>query len=135
MFSQHVRYSACKSPRRLTHQQHAFPHDFRSGPSLIDWDPSKWVILALHHFGLATRLRRAGEGDMKEATAYMQHKQSTGAPANVEDESQWDGEVWTMEQVVQYVKAKNGRCVVVLREFAVDVTAYLGEHVITLSLL
>lgn len=109
-------------------RQHAFPHDFRSGPSLIDWDPSKWIILALHRMGFASGLRRARTDDLQEAAHYMQHKLSHGAlPPDCGEE--WYGDVWEMERVDDYIKAKAGRCVILVDGFVVDVSGYVGEHV------
>ncbi|PPQ73382.1 hypothetical protein CVT26_015485 [Gymnopilus dilepis] len=106
---------------------HSFPHDFRSGPSLYDWDPSKWIILGLQKLGLVTALRRAREGDLVEAVQYMRRKEMLGELEAEEDET-WEGEVWNMTQVEEYVRGKSGRCVLLIHGFAVDGTEYLGEH-------
>ncbi|KAI0931581.1 hypothetical protein AcW1_001054 [Taiwanofungus camphoratus] len=125
------------------HNFHAFPHDYRSGPSLFDWDPSKWLILLLHTVGLVSGLKRARPNDIHAATAYMAHKKeqaSQGELSHSESEccvdvgsegtNEWQGETWTWEQVGEYVLAgKNkGRCVIVINGYAVDATEYLGEH-------
>lgn len=132
------------------HVQHAFPHDYRSGPSLFDWDPSKWLILLLHTVGLVSGLKRARPNDIHAATAYMAHKKeqaSQGELSHSESEccvdvgsegtNEWQGETWTWEQVGEYVLAgKNkGRCVIVINGYAVDATEYLGEHVSVFLLL
>ncbi|KAA1471400.1 hypothetical protein DENSPDRAFT_776372 [Dentipellis sp. KUC8613] len=117
------------------HNFHAFPHDFRSGPSALDWDPSKWIILALHRLGLATGLRRARALDITDARSHMRQKQAHGAPEEPLA-ADWDGPTWGVEQVRAYVRAGgngdgtgNGpACVVLVDGFAVDVTAYMGEH-------
>lgn len=106
--------------------KHAFPHDFRSGPSSVDWDPSKWIILALYKLGLVTSLRRARNGDLKEAIEYMRRKETLGV-VDVEADT-WNGEVWNTGQVKEYVE-KLGKCVVIIDGFVVDVTSYLGDHV------
>lgn len=106
--------------------KHAFPHDFRSGPSLFDWDPSKWIILALYKLGLVTSLRRARNGDLKEAIEYMHRKEVLGVDEVKTDT--WNGEVWNTGQVQEYVN-KLGKCVVMIDGFIVDVTSYLGDHV------
>jgi stearoyl-CoA desaturase (Delta-9 desaturase) len=106
--------------------KHAFPHDFRSGPSLIDWDPSKWVISALYKLGFVTSLRRARNGDLKEAIEYMHRKEILGV-VEVETDT-WNGKVWNARQVQEYV-GKLGKCVVMIDGFVVDVTSYLGDHV------
>jgi hypothetical protein len=122
-FSVSGRYVTCRD------SQHAFPHDFRSGPSVIDWDPSKWIILTLYRLGLATGLRRAREDDLKEATIYMHRKTHHGISPPEDDVNGWEGEVWNLEQVQEYVKKKTGRCVVLVNGFVLDATGYLGEHV------
>lgn len=106
--------------------KHTFPHDFRSGPSLIDWDPSKWIILGLYKLGLVTSLRRASNCDLKEAIEYMHRKVTLGV-VEVETNT-WYGEVWNTRQVREYVE-KPGKCVVIIDGFVVDVTSYLGDHV------
>ncbi|KAF8971683.1 hypothetical protein BDZ97DRAFT_2024637 [Flammula alnicola] len=108
------------------HNFHSFPHDFRSGPSLIDWDPSKWIILGLQKLGLASSLRRAREEDLVEAVRHMQKKEALGI-VEPEDNS-WDGEVWNLGRVKEYAEAKAGRCIVLIDGFVVDATQYLGEH-------
>lgn len=83
--------------------------------------------MALHRLGFAAGLRRAREGDLKEAKAYMHLKAHHQAP--VEDDDTWDGEVWTLDQVEDYRKSSPGRCMLLVRGFVVDATAYLAEHV------
>ncbi|CAA7264805.1 unnamed protein product [Cyclocybe aegerita] len=107
-------------------QHHSFPHDFRSGPSLLDWDPSKWIIFVLHKLGLATSLRRVRSEDLGEALRYMYRKTVLGI-VEPEDDS-WDGPEWNIEQVKEFAQAKPGRCVVVINGTVVDATVYLGEH-------
>ncbi|KAH9947108.1 fatty acid desaturase-domain-containing protein [Amylocystis lapponica] len=112
--------------------QHAFPHDYRSGPSMFDWDPSKWVIFLLHALGLVSGLKRARNEDVYSAHAYMLQKERSSVPSEVvmEEEGPWKGPTWTPDQVRTYVQAggRGGRCVVVLDGFVVDITAYLAEH-------
>lgn len=106
--------------------KHAFPHDFRSGPSFTDWDPSKWIIVLLNRFGLAYGLRRARAGDVQEAANHMLQKRETPDTTAVEE---WQGDVWSRTQLNNYVASKVGVCVVIVDGFAVDVTAYCREHV------
>ncbi|KAJ2918390.1 hypothetical protein MD484_g1993, partial [Candolleomyces efflorescens] len=77
---------------------HTFPHDFRSGPSMLDWDPSKWIILALNAFGWVHGLRRAKQEDVKEAAHYMHQKYSGDEqlkePSADETEDEWQGPLW-----------------------------------------
>ncbi len=38
---------------------HSFQADYRNGPRLTNWDPSKWLIWTLARLGLASNLRRS----------------------------------------------------------------------------
>ncbi|KIM47500.1 hypothetical protein M413DRAFT_22154 [Hebeloma cylindrosporum] len=86
------------------HNFHSFPHDFRSGPSNIDWDPSKWIILALEKLGL-------------EVLGIVES-----------EDNSWTGEMWNLNQVKEFAQTKPGSCIVLIDGFAVDISAYLGEH-------
>ncbi|KAL4267930.1 Copper homeostasis protein cutC [Pleurotus pulmonarius] len=100
-------------------------HNFHVRPSVLDWDPSKWVIILLHQLGLVRGLRRARKDDLIEALQYMQHKHE---PEFSQDEEEWDGETWTLDEVREYAAKHEKRCTLVVNGFAVDVTPYLGEH-------
>ncbi|KAF8203931.1 hypothetical protein BJ912DRAFT_1090838 [Pholiota molesta] len=110
------------------HNFHSFPHDFRSGPSPTDWDPSKWIILVLQKFGLVTALRRAEEKDLLEAIRYMQEKEKADLVDLDLDVDSWDGEVWNIARVKEFTQRKTGRCFILINGFVVDATPYLGEH-------
>lgn len=45
-----------------------------------------------------------------------------------EQDDGWSGESWTKEELTKYATAK-GRCVLLLRGYAVDATEYMTEHV------
>ncbi|KAF7303190.1 Stearoyl-CoA desaturase [Mycena kentingensis (nom. inval.)] len=109
-----------------SHNFHSFPHDWRSGPHLTNWDPSKWIIALLHRFGLVYGLRSVRDEDLKEALDYMRHKEKHGVPP--EEDTLWTGETWNLDKAHEYILAKPGSCVVVIDDYFVDVTAYLGEH-------
>jgi len=104
--------------------KHAFPHDYRSGPSLLDWDPTKWVILVMHALGLVSGLKRVHRDDIGAAMTHMLHK---GA---IESELERTRETWTWTDVEKYIRAGRhlGRCVLIIDGFVLDVTGYLGEH-------
>lgn len=106
--------------------QHAFPHDYRSGPATLDWDPSKWIIAALHATGFASGLRRARDRDVDEAKTYMLDKLHNGENVELADAQ---CPLWTFGQVRDFVAANPGRCVLVISGHVVDATGYLGEHV------
>ncbi|KAF7339125.1 Stearoyl-CoA desaturase [Mycena venus] len=110
-----------------SHNFHSFPHDWRSGPHSLSWDPSKWIIYALHRLGLVSSLRSVRDEDLKEAMQYMHHKNMHGVPQPQEG-APWDGETWDIQQAHEYIQSKPGRCLVVIEDYFVDVTPYLGEH-------
>ncbi|KAH0591075.1 hypothetical protein H2248_001181 [Termitomyces sp. 'cryptogamus'] len=107
---------------------HAFPHDFRSGPSPTDWDPSKWFILALHQLRLVSGLRRAKDSDLKEAIKYMRLKTHFADLVKEEEPDHWMGDVWNEAQLFTYIQAVPGKCVMEIDGFVIDATNYLGEH-------
>ncbi|KAL0071122.1 hypothetical protein AAF712_001680 [Marasmius tenuissimus] len=111
--------------------RHAFPHDFRSGPSRLSWDPSKWIILALHRLGLANGLRRARDEDMKEALGYMHHKTVHGVPPLEEQEEEKQATEWTIDKAIEYAFEQpdsRRRSLILVAGWVLDVTRYLGEH-------
>ena len=118
--------------------QHSFPHDYRSGPSPLDWYPSKWAIALLNSVGLASGLRRADVAEVTAARDHMLKKQkqvsheegttSSVATDRAEDSGKWTGEIWTKEYLAEYAVAE-GRCMLILGGYAVDATEYIDEHV------
>ncbi|KAL0951591.1 hypothetical protein HGRIS_008272 [Hohenbuehelia grisea] len=109
------------------HNFHAFPHDYRSGPSPFDWDPSKWLILGLRYLGLAKGLRKARDDDMAEAIDYMHQKAHPGAIES-EDLDDWHGDTWDRQQLAEYLSMKPGSCILLIDGYAVNATFYLAEH-------
>ncbi|KAJ7361409.1 hypothetical protein DFH08DRAFT_844042 [Mycena albidolilacea] len=110
-----------------SHNFHSFPHDWRSGPHPLNWDPSKWIIGILHRFGLVYGLRSVRDEDLKEAMQYMHFKDTHGVPPP-QTEAPWDKQIWDLPQAHEYIQSKPGRCVVVIDDYFVDVSTYLGEH-------
>ena len=112
--------------------QHAFPYDFRSGPTTFEWDPSKWIILGLYYLGLATGLRRARKEDLEDAKLHMSskgHHTVPVPPISSTTPAKHDHPTWTIEQARVYASSKVGICLLVLDGSILDVTTYLGEHV------
>lgn len=109
---------------------HAFPHDFRSGPSKLDWDPSKWIILTLHRLGLIHGLRRAKEDDIADAVEYMRQKHEPNQPQILSDDSDegYQEKSMNAQDLAVYRQNKPASCLLVLDGFVLDVTSYLGEH-------
>ncbi|KAG2155535.1 hypothetical protein DEU56DRAFT_312904 [Suillus clintonianus] len=109
------------------HNFHAFPHDYRSGPSRLDWDPSKWIIAALHFLGLVKSVRRARPEDIHEARFYMHQKTRCGI-TDSDSHNKWSEVEWNCEQAKAYITGRPGTCLLVIDGFFVDVSNYLGEH-------
>ncbi|KAF9225256.1 hypothetical protein BS17DRAFT_700052 [Gyrodon lividus] len=107
---------------------HAFPHDYRSGPSMLDWDPSKWIIASLYHLGLVTSVRRARPQDIKEAKQHMNQKTNNHNTLKTETDTAWSGPEWNIEETEVYATSNPAKCVFVIEGFVVDVTDYLREH-------
>ncbi|KIJ66509.1 hypothetical protein HYDPIDRAFT_151085 [Hydnomerulius pinastri MD-312] len=110
------------------HNFHAFPHDYRSGPSRLDWDPSKWIIAFLYRLGLVKTVRRARPEDIKEAKQYMHQKTHQQNQETAQQSSDWSGSEWSIEGALEYMACNPGKCMVVVDGFVVDVTGYLREH-------
>ncbi|KAJ3550851.1 hypothetical protein NM688_g4984 [Phlebia brevispora] len=111
------------------HNFHAFPYDFRSGPTPLEWDPSKWIIMLLHAFGLATNLRRARQEDLNDAKQHMMLKAyiDNESIEKLEGEHSVEHPSWTIEKAQEHA-ASAARCLVVIDGYIIDVTAYLKEH-------
>lgn len=134
---------------------HAFPHDFRNGPRIQDWDPSKWLIWVLHRFTpLVSRVRRAREEDISRARRWMAYVHALGKDhlpygwEALDDDDLFDTvtrgsepqtdidphllqaqafEEWNLARLESYIR--EGRRVILLIDgWVVDVTKYLGEH-------
>jgi len=102
---------------------HTFPFDYRSEPSWLSWDPSKWVIKLLWYLGLATGLRKASDAEIRYCVKYMQSKKDNRDPVgDVELES------WNMGEVFDYIAEDKERCVLVINGYVVDATTYMAAH-------
>lgn len=122
-------------------EQHAFPHDYRSGPAITDWDPSKWVILTLAKLGVAWGLRRATPEDIAAAQAHMllHGHDHNSAHRKVVEKEEWGRRApslptWTEADLKAYAE-RDGACVLWIDGYAVDATGYIEAHVRLLSFL
>ncbi|KAL0565346.1 hypothetical protein V5O48_016675 [Marasmius crinis-equi] len=113
------------------HNFHAFPYDYRSGPSAVSYDPSKWILFVLEKLGAGVKgqLRRAREEDIRDALEYMDHKNAHGVPPPEPDESDSSANEWTTNDAMDYIRKYPGRCLILVQGWVLDVTEYLGEHV------
>lgn len=58
----------------------------------------------------------------------MRQKALEGKTTTKGDEA-WNGKEWTIEEIRAYAASNPTRCFIVIDDFVVDVTEYLGEHV------
>lgn len=128
------------APHYLTQPpgQHTFPHDYRSGPAMTDWDPSKWVILTLAKLGVAWGLRRATPEGIAAAQAHMllHGHDHNGVQRKMVKKEELGRRVptWTEAELKAYSES-NGTCVLWIDGYAVDATGYIEAHVRHLSFL
>ncbi|KAJ3545681.1 hypothetical protein NM688_g5600 [Phlebia brevispora] len=111
------------------HNFHTFPQDFRSGPTALEWDPPKWILLVLHRFGLVTNLRRARPEDMDEAKLHMNLKAHVRPEVlqKLYAEGTDEHPSWTIQKAQEYATSA-ARCLIVIDGYVVDATAYLKDH-------
>lgn len=97
----------------------------------MDWDPSKWIITILHKLGLATGLKRARTEDITAAKSWIQshHHEPFPTSASEGDSDNDSAELprWTTEELMK--NARQRGCLLVIEDYVVDVSIYLGEHV------
>jgi stearoyl-CoA desaturase (delta-9 desaturase) len=69
---------------------HKFPSDFRNGVRWYQWDPTKWLIAALHFVGLAGDLRKTPKAVIESSRLRMSLSKAearlAGAPAGIAEE-------------------------------------------------
>ncbi|KAL0489760.1 stearoyl-CoA desaturase [Acrasis kona] len=101
---------------------HSFPFDYRNGVKLTDWDPTKWIIYALHTFtNLVPTVRRIPAQDIEKARKRIEAQRS-GKPL-MEDT------IALPEMTLDQVKEKyhNTKCVII-ENYVVDVEKFGDEH-------
>ena len=99
---------------------------------MLDWDPSKWIILALHRLGLVKGLRRAREEDIQLSKSLMdeKYKDGSGIRGQTTGEEEWKGAAWDRSQLENYVQSgQSGRTVLLLDGYVLQVAEYMKEHV------
>ncbi|KAI0094421.1 fatty acid desaturase-domain-containing protein [Irpex rosettiformis] len=111
------------------HNFHTFPHDFRSGPSLLDWDPSKWIILLLNYCGLANGLRRVRKEDLADALVHMANREERSTAKILNSEGVENHlPTLTLNDIYQLFDAEPRLCLLLIGDYVIDAKTYLGEH-------
>lgn len=106
---------------------HEFPNDYRNGIRFFDFDPTKWLIGGLHHFGLVVELQQFPTNEIEKGRIHMKEKKINEAkeeidyPDNPNDlpEMSWDK-----------IKAevKKGVALIVIDDIVHDITEFLPRH-------
>lgn len=97
-----------------------------------DWDPTKWIIWALHTYTpLVPTIRRTKEAEINKAKAHVHRIQAERLTALVPEveKSKEDHELpeWTVEETLAQVAS--GQALLLIDGYIVDVSDYLDEHV------
>lgn len=116
--------------------QHAFPRDYRAGPHLFDWDPSKWIIELLHRYtGLITSVYLTNDEDINYAQAAVaQNDEGFMTGSNAFEDSLHYSEaesipIWRSEHVIAHLRSHPHSKLIFVDGFVVDIAEYLPEHV------
>ena len=97
---------------------------------MLDYDPSKWVILLLYQLGLVRNLRQARPEDIKEAQWHMHVKANVlGADAEFTETPKLRVPEITIPEVRAYIEEDDSRVLLLLDEYVVNATDYIVEHV------
>ena len=97
-----------------------------------DWDPTKWIIWALHTYTpFVPTIRRTKDAEIHKAKAHVHRLQAERLTALVPEleKSKEDHElpVWTSEETSS--RAASGQALLLIDGYIVDVSDYLDEHV------
>jgi stearoyl-CoA desaturase (delta-9 desaturase) len=106
---------------------HEFPSDYRNGLEWYQYDPTKWFIRSLSHIGLTYDLQRFPMNEIDKGKLQMRQKKLNKEKASI----YWGADpaslpVWSKETLASRVAS--GECLCILDGFAVDLTAWIGQH-------
>ncbi|KAI5475934.1 hypothetical protein MNV49_000709 [Pseudohyphozyma bogoriensis] len=79
---------------------HAFPSDYRNGPRVLDWDPTKWTIYLLHHFTpFIPSIKQTPTSEILKAQAHVlsvrAHRSKTEEMEKEDDSSSSSFAMWS----------------------------------------
>lgn len=105
---------------------HAFPCDYRNGIKPLDWDPTKWIVYALHRYTtLIPSIRKISARDIDRARARVALSHSGLQGFTRASESRTELTKMTVEQI--HIKYKD-QPVVIIEGYLVNVGSYAEEH-------
>ncbi|KAJ1918899.1 stearoyl-CoA 9-desaturase [Tieghemiomyces parasiticus] len=107
---------------------HQFPQDYRNAIKFFQYDPTKWLILALSSVGLASNLRTFPKNEVQKGQVMMQQKKIDAIKAKIK----WGPTPdvlpsYTMAEYEREVQ-ENGRSWLLVDGFIHDVTNFIDEH-------
>lgn len=79
-------------------------------------------------------LRQAREGDIIDALRHMKQKVHHHGEKEKTDKIEWTGQAWERQDLEKYLAQYPSACLLLLDEYIIDVTRYLGEHVSALTI-
>lgn len=124
---------------------HAFPQDYRNGPNHLDWDPTKLFIWFFHNFtNQIPHIRQTEEADILKARAQVLHalakRSSTKLSEPLDGIPSWQRaslhrDVECLTELRMAAGSLSRPLVIVIDDYALDVSAYSKHHPGGLALL
>lgn len=97
------------------------------------------MILLLERIKLVYQVKRARVEDIEFAKDYMRRLHDKKVPEVEQSDSEeiipWTGPMWTRSAIEEHVKKFPTGCFIILDDYFVDASSYMGSHVITCCLL
>jgi stearoyl-CoA desaturase (delta-9 desaturase) len=105
---------------------HEFPRDYRNGILAIDYDPTKWLIIALSYFGLTYDLIKIpAEVILKARVNACKDKIHEWNKHLI-----WSDEdklpTWSYEEFAN--EAAQSKSLILIQDFAIDITEFASQH-------
>jgi len=106
---------------------HEFPNDYRNGIKWYDYDPTKWLILALHYLGFVKALKEFPLNEIKRGVIYMKEKKLAALKTQVRLPK--PAEHLPLMTWMEYILAvKSGEKLILVDGIVHDVTEFVPLH-------
>lgn len=112
---------------------HTFPADYRNGYKYWQYDPTKWLLWCCERLGLANRLQRFQDNEIKKANLLMRERKLVAERATL----QWGPSisslpVMTWNEFQMQTKTKNanekGKALIAIAGVVHDITDFAASH-------
>ncbi|GHJ86929.1 hypothetical protein NliqN6_3331 [Naganishia liquefaciens] len=112
---------------------HAFPKDFRNGPHPADWDPTKWIISALHKYTpFVPTIATTPESEILKARAHVHRLHADRLTSQIPHSELPKDEItlpqWTKADLAREIEIDEGAVFLLIDGYIVDVGGYLDVH-------